>query len=270
MSYGDILDSIDLWVWDFDDTLIDTKAYYTRNSNHMKRQVILNRSDEELDSEIPNRRFFVYLVKKLVNNKNKKVVIASWGTYYIIQAYMDRIFGENQKYFTKQNILTINRDKYNRVIPPYPKDKNYMLKPLMEKYNIQDPSKVVFFDDSKPNIDASKMLGIYSIHIPGKHNQERKKGNKCSLFCEKHLKKLQNFAKKQNIVKKQNIKQSKKSERQQQKQQQQRQQQHKLNKLSGLSSNEIEGFSIKWNNNNYLLILAVIILVLLYIIKNRN
>jgi hypothetical protein len=263
MSYGDILDSIDLWVWDFDDTLIDTKAYYTRNRNHMKRQVILNRCDKELDSEIPNRLFFVDLVKTLVDKKDKKVVIASWGTYYIIQAYMDRIFGEKQKYFTKQNILTINRDKYNNVIPPYPKDKNYMLKPLMEKYNIQDPSKVVFFDDSKLNIDASKILGIYSIHIPGKHSQERKKGNKCSLFCKKHLRKLQN------IVKKQNIEQIKKFKHQQHKQQQQQQHKHKLNKLSGLSSDKIEGFSVKLNNN-YFLILAIIILVLLYFIKNRN
>ena len=177
---------------------------------------------------------------------------------------MDRIFGEGQKYFTKKNILTINRDEYNNVIPPYPKDKNYMLKPLMEKYNIQDPSKVVFFDDSTPNIEASKILGIYSIHIPGKHSNEREKGNKCSLFCEKHLRKLQN------IVKKQNIEQIKKFKHQQHKQKQQQKQQHKLNKLSGLSSNEIEGFSIKWNNNNYLLILAIIILVLLYFIKNRN
>ena len=39
-----------LWVWDFDDTLIDTSVYYSSN---MKPEAILESTDFQLDKEVP-------------------------------------------------------------------------------------------------------------------------------------------------------------------------------------------------------------------------
>ena len=39
-----------LWVWDFDDTIIDTATYLKKD---MTPEAILKRSDTELDIEIP-------------------------------------------------------------------------------------------------------------------------------------------------------------------------------------------------------------------------
>ena len=90
-----------LWVWDFDDTLIDTKYYYKTSMDPDK---IRNRTDIELTNEIPQWRYFKRLVEYLVKN-GKYVAIASFGTYEIIKAYMDRIFGFNQHYFMTKNLI---------------------------------------------------------------------------------------------------------------------------------------------------------------------
>ena len=49
--------------------------------------------------EIPVWRYFKNLIPTLIKN-GKRVGIVSFGTRRIIQAYMDRILGEGQKYFT--------------------------------------------------------------------------------------------------------------------------------------------------------------------------
>ena len=74
--------SIDLWIWDFDDTLINTEAY----DKDMSPQAIRLRSPSELSQEFPNRRFFVDLVINIIKS-GKHVAIASFGTRYIIDAY---------------------------------------------------------------------------------------------------------------------------------------------------------------------------------------
>ena len=93
----------DLWLWDWDDTIIDTKTYYI---NSMEPEDIVKRSIKELDNEIPNWRFFKVFVQYLVAS-GKKVGIVSFGTYKIIKAYMDLLFGMNQKIFTNKNLIAL-------------------------------------------------------------------------------------------------------------------------------------------------------------------
>ena len=117
MNY--LLEHIDLWLWDWDDTLIDTKSYYI---NKMIRNEIMNKKDLELDRG-SMLRYFVNLVHFLKNN-GKQVGIVSFGTDKIIQAYMDRMFGKNNPFDKKnENILTIKRNK-NHEILEIKEDKN--------------------------------------------------------------------------------------------------------------------------------------------------
>ena len=177
--------SIDLWIWDFDDTLINTEAY----DKDMSPKAIRLRSPSELSQEFPNRRFFVDLVINIIKS-GKQVAIASFGTRYIIDAYMKRLFGNNQKYFTEYNTLVIRRDPVTNIPIEHPDNKNYMIRELMRRYNIKDSRRVAFFDDQKGNIKAARKMGIISIQIPGKFSRERQEGDRNSLFSEKHLTKV--------------------------------------------------------------------------------
>jgi hypothetical protein len=159
-----LYDNYDLWVWDFDDTLIDTTTYYITS---MKPEDIKKRDLVELDQEIPNWKYFVSLVQFLVGS-GKRVGIASFGTYEIIQAYMDRIFGFGQKYFTRNNIMAAC--KAHRISREYkmPINKNSYIYDLMQLYKIQDYQKVVLFDDNSSNISDALAIGILGIKIQGR------------------------------------------------------------------------------------------------------
>jgi hypothetical protein len=158
-----ILKDFSLFIWDFDDTLIDTRAYYIRK---MDRDSILKLSDTELIQDIPGTLYFRQLCNDLVSG-GKRVAIASFGTYSIIQAYMDRIFGFNQKIFTKNNIKTINRDCKGNIIERLP-NKNKFIDELMRFYNLRDTNKVILFDDRIENCADATMMGVVAIKIAGR------------------------------------------------------------------------------------------------------
>lgn len=151
-----------LWVWDFDDTLIDIAAY-TRH--YMDRETILSLSAEELEFDIPNYKYFKSLVYYLVTS-GKRVGIASFGTYSIIRAYMDRIFGFNQKLFTEVNIYAACKD-INGVCSPreMPINKNAYIQRIMKHYTITNPRDVVLFDDRPSNITDAARMGVIPIQI---------------------------------------------------------------------------------------------------------
>ena len=158
-----------LWVWDFDDTLIDTKYYYTSNMNpdHIRK-----RTDIELTNEVPQWRYFKRLVIYLVSH-GKYVGIASFGTYEIIQAYMDRIMGFNQTFFNKNNIIApIYTDRMCRrfQLPP---NKNEYIYTMMKKYKIEDFNRVVLFDDLPSNIADGIAVGIIAIQIATPSNGDK-------------------------------------------------------------------------------------------------
>lgn len=158
-----------LWVWDFDDTLIDTTTYYSSN---MSPDAILERKDSQLDVEVPQWRYFRRLVEFLVGN-GRYVGIASFGTYEIIQAYMKRIMGFNQQFFTRKNIIAPEhkqRDVFRFNQPP---NKNEYIYQLMRIYRVQDFKRVVLFDDNATNIADAIGIGIVAVQVPSKNGGDK-------------------------------------------------------------------------------------------------
>ena len=152
-----------LWLWDFDDTLIDTASYY-RNS--MNPDDIRRRTDAELDIEFPSWRHFSDLIIYLGIN-GIKVGIVSFGTYEIIRAYMDRVVGFNQRIFNKNNTLALCRDEKGYILE-YKPDKNDFIRQLMDFYKIVEISDVVLFDDRMTNVAQAAKIGAHAVLIPGR------------------------------------------------------------------------------------------------------
>ena len=118
-------------------------------------------TEEQLTWDIPHWKFFRKTVIDLVNS-GKHVGIASFGMYKIIRAYMDRIFGINQKYFTVVN--TFARCKIDE---PLQQNKNGYILNIMEHYRITSPDRVLLFDDLGSNIAAAMELGFVGILVEG-------------------------------------------------------------------------------------------------------
>jgi len=160
-----------LWVWDFDDTLIDTKYYYKSN---MEPEAILNRTDAELTKEVPQWRYFKRLVNYLVKH-GKYIGIASFGTYEIIKAYMNRILGFNQTFFNSRNIIApMYQDRVCRRFQVPPNKNEYIYK-MMKQYKIEDFKNVVLFDDLPSNIADAISVGIIGIQMATPSNGDKLK-----------------------------------------------------------------------------------------------
>ena len=162
-----------LWVWDFDDTLIDTKYYYKSN---MEPDAIIKRTDAELTREVPQWRYFKRLVIYLVS-RGKYVGIASFGTYEIIQAYMNRILGFNQTFFNSRNIIApIYKDRVCRRFQAPPNKNEYIYK-IMKLFKINDFKSIVLFDDLPSNIADAIGIGIIGIQIATPNNGDKIKNS---------------------------------------------------------------------------------------------
>lgn len=151
--------NIDLIIWDFDNTLIDTRAYslHSMSPDFIREEM----TTQQLEWDFPHWKFFRQTVIDLVNS-GKYVGIASFGMYNIIRAYMDRIFGINQKYFTVVN--TFARCKIDE--PPQQNKNGYIFN-IMEHYRITSPERVLLFDDLGSNIAAAIEVGIVGIIVEG-------------------------------------------------------------------------------------------------------
>jgi hypothetical protein len=162
-----LLDKFKLWIWDFDDTLIDTTTYYKLS---METKDIMQRTNNQLTIDFPNWEFFRDLVIFLIS-RGVRVGIASFGTYRIIKAYMDRIFGLNQKIFTKHNLKALCRDPTTGKPTRFYPNKNDFMDSIMEHFRIYEPIKVILFDDNITNISGALAVGVVSVKIKGKtHN----------------------------------------------------------------------------------------------------
>lgn len=174
-----ILDKFKLWVWDFDDTIIDTATYYRKS---MEPVDILKRTEKELNIEVPNWRYFKKIVIFLVS-RGIRVGIASFGTQKIIRAYMDRIFGINQKMFTEVNLHALCRDRKGKPTEFYP-NKNAFIERLMEHYRIYEPIKIVLFDDNMTNISDAMVSGLVGVKIVGKDNHVYERSSYTDNTCQ--------------------------------------------------------------------------------------
>lgn len=153
----------ELWVWDWDDTLIDTQAYRRHSMEpEIIRKVL---TDAEIIQDVPNANYFRRLVQYLVMT-GRRVGIASFGTYSIIRAYMDRIFGPGQQYFGAVNILaTCPEIGCRRECLNQPLNKNAYILRLMKHYRINSYGAVVLFDDLSSNIADALRIGCLTFQI---------------------------------------------------------------------------------------------------------
>ena len=143
----------------------------------MEPKHILERTEEELTNEIPHWKYFKRLVQYLVKH-GTYVAIASFGTYEIIQAYMNRIFGFNQNYFNKNNLIAPVYNVRTCYGFKLPANKNEYIYKLMKHYRIEDFKNIVLFDDLPSNISDAIGIGIIAIQIATPHNGDKIKNNK--------------------------------------------------------------------------------------------
>jgi hypothetical protein len=148
-----------LWIWDFDDTLINTGAYYQHSME--PEYIKYHLTNEQLREEFPGMDYFRDLVIYLVKH-GRRVGIATFGVYKIVKAYMDRIFGFGQRYFDQNNIIARSIDVRN-INPTIPANKNSYIQRIMNFYKIPSHSQVVLFDDSNTNIGDALILGVIAI-----------------------------------------------------------------------------------------------------------
>ena len=159
-----------LWLWDWQDCMIDGSVYYNKS---MKPTDIMKRTDEELDSEIPSWRYFKSLVIYLTKF-GIRVGIVSFAAYEIIKAYLDRIFGLNQHYFHSKNIKAPFSDIVHQSTQYY-KNKNEFIVDIMNFYKLDNPAKVIYFDDSASNITEASLIGITAVKVGGRDNDQIQK-----------------------------------------------------------------------------------------------
>jgi hypothetical protein len=158
-KYDDIIDKYDLYIWDFDLTILKIHSY----ANEIKKEDVESLSWKKLMCHFADPIFFRDLVYYLIGCK-KKVAIISFGDYNVIKAYLDRLF-DNDNIFDNHNILTPFRCNRHQKINS---DKNQYIIDLVRENNIEYP-KVLFFDDTYTNITNASELGVKAIKINEKN-----------------------------------------------------------------------------------------------------
>lgn len=177
---GRYLDAnIKLWVWDFDDTLINSRAYYW---HAMDSAYILSLPDSQLTRDVPYWRYWRRLVLYLVQS-GRYVGIASFGYYPIIKAYMDRIFGPSQRIFNATNIHSVSYGcNGSRNWGNMPINKNAYIQRLMLHYKTPSPQQVILFDDRASNIADALRMGVVAIQIGYRLGRDGKRLDCQDLF----------------------------------------------------------------------------------------
>ena len=157
--------NMEIYIWDWDNTLIDINAYYRHSMNPSYITNPDRYTDKELNRDFPHHKYFKTLVLYLIKN-GKGVGIASFGTYSIIKAYMDRVFGANHNPFHGQNMYASCQDVgCVRDYTNMPTNKNSYIQKIMNFYNRNDYQRVVLFDDRPTNIADAARLGVVSVQI---------------------------------------------------------------------------------------------------------
>lgn len=161
-KYQSILDKYQIFVWDFDYTLLKIHAY----NQGLKASDVEGVSWRKLQNlHFSDAIFFRDLVAYLIKN-GKKVAVISFGTFNVIKTYLDRLFG-GEPIFGLHNIYTPlegNR-RYDGTLRPS-SNKNQYLIDLVRSHPGTNYKDVLFFDDSKHILkDAEDDLGIEGVLV---------------------------------------------------------------------------------------------------------
>ena len=160
-----------LYIFDFDQTIISCdcthQGYYNiegfNNLNNMDDTTFLS-------TFFPNKYLFFNIVNSIITI-DKKIAIASFGNKLGIFTILDRYW----KLMCNQSILTIFnnntllgiQDLDGEINPTI--RKNTMIQQLMDYYQIQDKTKVLFIDDNINNITIAKQDNYNCLWINNKN-----------------------------------------------------------------------------------------------------
>lgn len=144
------LDQFDLFIWDFDRTLLHPdKVDLLKQTNNTELFI----------TDIIDYQFFQRLIEKLVT-MGKRVAIASFGDKQLILTYMDMLFGPNNP-FNTHNVITPSN------FPPFKDGQSMGNKNRMLDHIRKDTSKnrTIFFDDTLHNAITAVRAGYsHAIH----------------------------------------------------------------------------------------------------------
>jgi hypothetical protein len=174
-QYNPFINKYELFIWDFDLTILKIHSYAT----DIKEEEVRSLSWKKLMCHFADPIFFRDLIYFLIENK-KKVAIVSFAKYNVIKAYLDRLF-DDTNIFGMHNIITPvqNCKKYNRNLR-IDSDKNQYIIDLSREHNI-DYKNILFFDDTYTNTNNAKDLGVTAIQIDSKKGFVKEVWNKVAL-----------------------------------------------------------------------------------------
>lgn len=160
-SYPKLIEDFDLWIWDFDKTILKIHAYHDK----ITATEVQRKTWKQFERDFADSFHFNDLLTTLQMN-DKKFAIASFGTYNVIKAYLERLT-TNVYSFSPKNIVTplCGNQRYGDKLPSPPADKNQIIISLA-KYNDVPLNRVIFFDDSKSNINKANNIGVKGVWCP--------------------------------------------------------------------------------------------------------
>lgn len=161
-------------IFDFDNTLcninIFTSGVKIDDINEKDKTVKIGDNFRTINTLFNDYADLVYIFTNL-KCKKVKLVIASFGNIHIINKLLNIAFkGLFDYVLTSDNIDEESKSGYitkvfrHIVDPSCPRfyGKNVMIKAIIDKYNINDPSKILFFDDDYSNATCSNHMKIHS------------------------------------------------------------------------------------------------------------
>jgi hypothetical protein len=159
-KYDDFLDQYDMYIWDFDYTILKIHSY----ASNIELKDVESASWKKLMADFADPIFFRDLVY-YIKGKKKEVAIISFGTYNVIKAYLDRLFDDNH-IFDSHNILTplSGNQRYSSSFRVN-SDKNEHLVCLMRQNPSIKYDRAIFFDDTYQNIQGVRELGVKGVLI---------------------------------------------------------------------------------------------------------
>ena len=165
----------ELIIFDFDNTLCNINSYTSNitlyNINENNKTVIVNGIICHI-SELFNDYYDLLEIFIDLKNKDIKLIIASFGKLEIISKLITVAFGtlfddiitsDNIDEKAQKSIPKISRHIIDMSCPKF-YGKNIMIKVIMNKYNINEASKVIFFDDDYSNFYCSNNIKVYSVN----------------------------------------------------------------------------------------------------------
>mmetsp|Transcript_19943 Transcript_19943/g.64920 ORF Transcript_19943/g.64920 Transcript_19943/m.64920 type:complete len:183 (-) Transcript_19943:1284-1832(-) len=161
-----------LYVWDFDKTILSIHAFALRLTPE-------DAQTRDLEEDCVDLAFFRAFVANVLR-RGAKVAVASFGSYEVIQAYLDRIA---PGVFTRENISTPasvgGRDGSSISEGKVPQLEQLVRSLLagegggVGQVNVMLRKQVLFFDDQLPNIKMARNAGfVGSFHTPEGFSRE--------------------------------------------------------------------------------------------------